>query len=78
MNRDLVESPGPRSKSRLQRILAELRGHPLAYGVMAAFVVLGPVLAHLIFPEAPLAVAIAGGLAFGIWAALCAVPGEFI
>lgn len=65
-------------RSRGQRIASELRDHPFAYGVMAAFIVIGPVLASLIFPEAPLGVAIAGGLAFGIWAALCAVPGKFV
>lgn len=67
-----------RPRSLGQRIVREVRDHPFAYGVMAAFIVIGPVLASLIFPEAPLGVAIAGGLAFGVWGALCAVPGKFV
>jgi hypothetical protein len=59
-------------------LVKEVRTHPFGYSVLAAFLVVGPVLAVLIFPEAPPAVAAAGGLAFGVYAALCAVPQKFM
>ena len=59
-------------------IVREVRTHPFGYVVLAIFVLAGPVLAPLIFPQAPPAVAIVGGLAFGLYAALCAVPQKFL
>jgi len=46
--------------------------------VLGLFVLAGPLLAPLIFPQAPPAVAIVGGLAFGLFAAICAVPQKFL
>lgn len=66
------------SRGWAQKLVAEVKGRPFAYGVLAAFVVLGPLLAILIFPEAPPAVVAVGGLAFGVYAALCAVPQKFM
>ena len=68
----------PAAPSRLARLARELREHPFGYTVLGLFLVAGPVLAPLIFPEAPPAVAVVGGLAFGAYAALCAVPQKFL
>jgi len=73
-----LESTDSRPRGVVQKVVGEVRDHPFAYGVMAAFLVVGPVLASLIFPEAPLGVTIIGGFVFGAWAALCAVPGKFV
>lgn len=64
--------------SFLARLRRELRTHPFGYIVLAVFVVAGPILSPLIFPQAPPAVAVIGGLAFGAYAALCAVPQKFL
>lgn len=61
-----------------QTIVGEVKSHPFGYGVLAAFVVLGPVLIKMIFPEAPPAAVAVGGLVFGVYAALCAVPQKFM
>lgn len=61
-----------------ERLAHEIRTHPFGYSVLAAFVVLGPVLAVMIFPQAPPAAAAIGGLAFGVYAALCTVPQKFM
>jgi hypothetical protein len=60
------------------RAVAEVRGRPKPYALMAAFVIAGPVITSYLFPEAPLGVQIVGGGAFGIYAALCAVPQKFL
>jgi hypothetical protein len=67
--------PKPGWKAGLVR---EVREHPFGYVVLAIFVLAGPVGAHFLFPQAPPAIAIVGGLAFGAYAALCAVPQKFI
>lgn len=59
-------------------IVREVKSHPFGYAVLAAFIVVGPILAIMIFPEAPPAVVAVGGLAFGVYAALCAVPQKFM
>jgi len=61
-----------------QTLRDEVRGRPFGYTVLALFVVAGPVAAPFLFPQAPPAVAIVGGLAFGAYAALCAVPQKFL
>lgn len=71
-------TPEGGGRGRLRAFLAELRQRPIAYGVMAAFLVIGPIVARLLFPEAPIAVVIIGGFAFGAYAALCAVPQKFL
>jgi len=57
---------------------SEVQRRPIAYGVLASFLVAGPVAASLLFPEAPPGIAIVGGLLLGGYAALCAVPGKFL
>lgn len=64
--------PGP-----LARLRAELRRHAIGYGVLLAFALLGPLLVHLIFPDASLLLGLVGGLAFGVYAAISAVPDRF-
>jgi hypothetical protein len=59
-------------------LVKEVRSRPFGYSVLAAFLVGGPFISMLIFPEAPPAVAAVGGLAFGVYAALCAVPQKFM
>ena len=73
------EKPGanaPRSWS--QAILNEIKNRPFAYSVMAVALVMGPVLIKMIFPEVTTLQAIVGGLAFGVYAALSAVPQKFM
>lgn len=73
-------APGSRSVGRrwTRAIVREVKSRPFGYGVLAAFVVVGPVLGRMIFPEAPPSVLVVGGLAFGVYAALCAVPQKFM
>jgi len=59
-------------------IAEELREHPMAYVVMALFVIAGPVVTQVLFPDAPRGVGLFGGVAFGVYAALCAMPGRFL
>lgn len=61
----------------LARLRRELRGHLVAYGVLAAFVLIGPLLVHRIFPDVSPLLGLVGGLVFGVYAALCAVPDRF-
>jgi hypothetical protein len=56
----------------------EVREHPMPYAVLLAFAVAGPVVTRVLFPEAPLGVGVLGGIAFGVYAALCAMPGRFL
>ena len=58
----------------LDRVIAEVRSRLFGYTVLGLFLIGGPILAMLIFPEAPPAVTAVGGLVFGIYAALCSVP----
>jgi len=66
------------TRSRKEAILHEIRTHPFGYSVLAVFVLAGPALAPLLFPQAPPMAAAVGGLAFGLYAALCAVPQKFL
>ncbi len=80
MNEALGEqAPPERPKARgvLAVIGRELRDHAFAYGVVAAFLVAGPVAVAMIFPEASPWLGLVGGLVFGVYAALCAVPDKF-
>ena len=61
-----------------ERIVDEVRSRPFGYIVLAIFIVAGPICAPFLFPQAPPAVAIVGGLVFGLYAALCAVPQKFL
>ena len=55
----------------------ELRAHAVAYSVLAFFAAAGPLLVSWIFPGVTPWAGVVGGLAFGIYAALCAMPGRF-
>jgi hypothetical protein len=59
-------------------LVREVKSRPFAYSVLALSLLVGPMLAVMIFPEAPPAAAAVGGLAFGVYAALCAVPQKFM
>jgi hypothetical protein len=67
----------PEARGWAARLRGELRRHAIGYGVLLAFVLLGPLLVHLIFPEAPLGLGVVGGFAFGVYAAVSAVPDRF-
>jgi hypothetical protein len=69
---------GASKRSWKESLIHEVRTHPFGYVVLALFVLAGPLLAPLLFPQAPPAVATVGGLAFGLYAALCAVPQKFL
>ena len=59
-------------------VVAELKSRPFGYLVLAAFAIAGPIVTHFLFPEAPDGLGLVGGLALGIYAALCAVPQKFL
>jgi hypothetical protein len=67
-----------RARSRKEIVLHEIRSHLFGYTVLGIFILAGPVLAPFLFPQAPPAAAAVGGLAFGLYAALCAVPQKFL
>ena len=71
----------PAEASRPRRFVAGLRRelgtHAVAYSVLAAFVAAGPLVVHWIFPDVTPWAGVFGGLALGIYAALCAVPDRF-
>lgn len=68
----------PEKLSLVQRIVREIKGRPFAYSVLGVSLVVGPILAVMIFPQAPPAAAAVGGLLFGVYGALCAVPQKFM
>ena len=81
MEDDQANSPAPvvpLRRSRPGRIWQELRRHPYAYAVVVVFAVAGAVLAPILIPEASPWAGAAGGLAMGVYAALCAVPIKFL
>ncbi len=61
-----------------QWTVRELREHGFAYVVLVAFVIAGPVVAHTLFPDAPAGAGLFGGIAFGVYACLCAMPQRFL
>lgn len=68
----------PLPASRPSRLWREVRRHPFAYLVTLAFAGIGAVAAPLVFPDASPWVGAIGGLIFGVYAALCAVPDKFL
>jgi hypothetical protein len=68
------ESP---ARGWLAALSQEIREHAMPYAVLLLFVVAGPIVTHHLFPEAPRGVGLFGGVAFGAYAALCAMPGRF-
>lgn len=73
-----VESEDQPKTSWKTVVVAEIRGRPFAYSVMAVGLVLGPVLIRMIFPEVSVLQTIVGGIAFGVYTALSAVPQKFM
>lgn len=73
-----MSDPPSGSKKRIAAVAKELREHRVAYGVLGAFMLGGPLIAKLIFPAAPLGALVLGGIFLGVYAAVCAVPGEFL
>lgn len=75
---DVETSPSPEGpKSFLARCIAEVKSRPKPYALLAAFIAAGPILTSYLFPEAPLGVHIVGGIAFGIYAGVSAIPQKF-
>ncbi|HEX2483762.1 MAG TPA: hypothetical protein VHQ66_00580 [Myxococcota bacterium] len=79
MARDGGEETAGRSEGRgfVARLGHELRTHVVAYSVLVLFAAAGPLVVSWIFPDVSPWVGLAGGLALGIYAALCAVPDRF-
>jgi len=79
---DPPEQPARSMRERISRlpkaIVREVRSRPFAYVVFGSFVVAGPFVVGWMFPEASLAVGVIGGICFGGYAALCAVPQKFL
>jgi hypothetical protein len=61
----------------LAALRRELRTHALAYSILALFAAAGPFVVAWLFPGVTPWVGVVGGLALGIYAALCAVPDRF-
>ena len=75
------QEPNPASEGRppfKERFVREVKTHPFGYTVLAIFLVAGPIASPFLFPQAPPAAAVFGGLAFGVYAALSAVPHKFM
>ena len=64
--------------SRVSAVGSELRRHRFGYLVAGSFALAGPFVARFLFPDASPAAGFIGGLLFGIYAALCAVPEKFL
>jgi hypothetical protein len=75
-NRPVVAAAARRSWR--EALIHEIRTHPFGYGVLAVALIAGPILLRMIFPEVTLVQSIVGGLAFGVYLALCAVPQKFM
>ena len=75
---DEMPQAGESGSGFKSRLVSEIKSRPFGYTVLAVFVLAGPFAAPYLFPQAPPAVAVVGGLAFGLYAALCAVPQKFL
>jgi hypothetical protein len=73
-----MAGPDPQQDTWRARVKREIAAHPMAYIVTAAFLLGGPIAASLLFPQAPPAITVVGGVVFGAAAALYAVPGKFL
>ncbi|MEM7409359.1 MAG: hypothetical protein AAF430_03885 [Myxococcota bacterium] len=58
-------------------IRREWQNHRYGYGIILAFVAAGPLVVHFLFEDVTPWVGVFGGMAFGVYAALCAVPDKF-
>lgn len=65
-------------KSFKEKLATEVKTHPFGYGVLAVGLVMGPILLKMIFPEVSTLQAVVGGLAFGVYITLSAVPQKFM
>jgi hypothetical protein len=61
----------------LAALRGELRTHAVAYTILALFAATGPFVVSWMFPDVSPWVGVVGGLALGVYAALCAVPDRF-
>ena len=76
---DKASVEGTSKKGRWKAALVrEVKSHPFGYGVLAVAVAAGPFLILMIFPEVSALQAVVGGIAFGVYLALCAVPQKFM
>jgi hypothetical protein len=73
-----AETPETSAKGKFATAVREVREHPAGYAVLVAFAIAGPFVTHFLFPDAPSGLGLIGGVVFGMYAALCAVPGEFM
>ena len=71
-------SPDEGKRTLKDALVHEVRTHAFGYSVLGVFVVASPFAVAFLFPQAPPAVALVGGLAFAVYAALCAVPQKFL
>lgn len=70
--------PTPLRRSSRSRLRAELASRPGVYVLMAVCIATGPILAKMIFPEAPLTLVLFGGVALGVVFGLCAQAGRIL
>lgn len=77
-SRDNVTPIETARRSWAQTVVREVRDHPMAYFVLLLFVIAGPIVTAILFPDAPRGVGVFGGMAFGIYACLCAMPQRFL
>ena len=70
---EAAAAPGAERRDWRSALREDVRHHWLAYLAVAAMCVMGPVFAHMIFPDAPLPLVIFGGVAFGLHFGFCAL-----
>lgn len=73
-----IDEGASRAARWKRSLIREVASHPFGYSVLAVALVTGPILLRMIFPEITLVQAIVGGIAFGVYLALCAVPQKFM
>ncbi len=65
--------PADPARGWIAAVSDEFRSRPLAYGAVAGLVMLGPVAARMIFPEASLSLVLFGGVTLGGFFGFCAM-----
>ena len=68
----------PKKSGWKAALTREVKSHPFGYSVLAVAVAAGPFLILMIFPQVSALQAVVGGIAFGVYLALCAVPQKFM
>jgi hypothetical protein len=61
-----------------QRLGREVSRHRYAYIVVGSFALAGPFVTRYLFPEAPPFSGLVGGVCLGVYAAMCAIPDQFL